>query len=204
MNDHAISDLKTWLGQGSINFFGPPFSGKDTQANKVADVVGGIVVSGGDILRKAQDKPDIQAIMAAGGVIPSELFLGIIPPFFSSDSLHGKPLLLSSVGRLMDEVPTVESATAGSGHPIKAVVVLNLDEASVWRHFELSKQRQDRGARSDDTAEALHKRLEEYRRTQPVIEHYRAKGLVIDIDDAKDIDQVGEDIIQALIAFSRV
>ncbi|MFO0882033.1 MAG: nucleoside monophosphate kinase [Candidatus Saccharimonadales bacterium] len=198
MNMQKIEIIKQWLGSGSINFFGPPFSGKDTQAKRIAEAVGGIVVSGGDILRHSQDDPELQRIMAEGGVVPPGMFLRIVPAFFSHNEIAGKPLLLSSVGRLMDEVPVIESATNESNHPIKAVIVLELSRDDVFRHYEISKNLGDRGQRADDTPEALNKRLNEYAKTEPVIAYYREHNHVLEIDDTKTPDEVTTEIVDAL------
>jgi adenylate kinase family enzyme len=141
--------------------------------------------------------------MAQGGIIPSELFLSIIPPFFAHESLAHSPLLLSSVGRLPEEVSTVERATKDSSHPIKAVIVLDLDEPDVWRHYEISQQLHDRGSRADDNKESLIRRLLEYAKTKPVIEHYAHQNVVIHIDDTKSVDEVTQEIIDALYTFAK-
>ena len=202
MQYEKINKIKSWLGTGSINFFFLPFSGKDTQAKRIAEMIDGVVVSGGDILRHAKDNIEVQNIMANGGIIPSDLFLSIIPPFFSHDDINDKPLLLSSVGRLMEEVPTVIKATNDSGHEIKAVIVLELTDKDVWRHYEISQSLNDRGQRADDTKNALKKRLTEYNKTKPVIDYYRSMSLVLDIDDTKDTDDVTVEIIDALYSFA--
>lgn len=198
--NNQIQTIKNWLGTGSINFFGPPFSGKDTQANKLAELLGGKVVAGGDILRHDHGNIEVQRIMAEGGIIPSDLFLSIIPPFFAHQDLAGIPLLLSSVGRLMSEVPTIVKATNDSAHPIKAVILLNLPESGVWNHFEIAQELHDRGARADDNREALKVRLEEFAKTQPVLDYYREQGLLIEIDDTKNPDEVAQEIVDALVA----
>lgn len=198
MEKNKIDKIKQWLGSGSINFYGPPFSGKDTQAQALAELLGGKVVSGGDILRHNHGNQEVQRIMAEGGIIPSELFLQIIPPFFNHHEYSGVPLLLSSVGRLPEEVAVIENACLSSGHEIKAVILLDLPEAGVWHHFEISKKLHDRGVRADDGREALKKRLEEYAKTQAVIDHFREKDLLLVIDDNKDREVVGQEIIDAL------
>lgn len=198
MDMKKIETIKQWLSSGSINFFGPPFSGKDTQAKRIADAIGGVVVSGGDILRHSHGDPEVGRIMAEGGVVPAEMFLRIVPAFFSHSDIAGKPLLLSSVGRLMDEVPVIESATNDSNHPIKAIVVLELGRDDVFKHYEISKDLGDRGQRADDTPEALQKRLDEYEKTEPVIEYYKQHNHVLVIDDTKTPDEVTDEIVTAL------
>ena len=196
--DETTSLIKQWLGSGSINFFGPPFSGKDTQAERLAELLGGQVISGGDILRHGQTNPKVKQIMDSGGLIPSELFLKIIPPFLAQPSLKNKPLLLSSIGRLISEVPVVSQATHDSGHDIKAVILLQLPSQGVWRHFKVAQRRRDRGQRADDNPATLKVRLKEFKRTKPVLDYYHHQGLLITIDDRKDTDQVTQAILEAL------
>lgn len=53
--------------------------------------------------------------------------------------------------------------------------------------------------RSDDTPEAVAKRLEiYYEQTQPILEHYREKGLLVEVDGNREIDRVSGDILAAL------
>jgi adenylate kinase len=198
MDMQKIKTIKQWLGSGSINFFGPPFSGKDTQAKRIAEAIGGVVVSGGDILRHSHGDTEVQRIMAEGGVVSPEMFLRIVPAFFSHDDIAGKPLLLSSVGRLMDEVPVIVEATNSSNHAIKAVVLLELSRDDVFNHYEISKTLGDRGQRADDTPEALEKRLAEYAKTQPVIDYYKNHSQLLVIDDTKTPDEVTTEIVDAL------
>ena len=51
-----IERIKSWLGSGSINIFGMPFSGKDTVGTRLADVLDGKFLSSGAILREAQER----------------------------------------------------------------------------------------------------------------------------------------------------
>lgn len=196
--DKQIRMIKDWLGSGSINFFGPPFSGKDTQAKRLAELFDGVVVSGGDILRHSRDNSEIQKIMAEGGMIPPAVFLKIIPPFFEQAELAGKPLFLSSLGRLLEETTEVLKAARGSGHEMKAAILLQLPEASIWRHFENAKNLNDRGQRADDTKQALSIRLDQFKRTAPVIEYYKDQGLLSEVDDSQPVEEVTREILDTL------
>jgi len=50
MNDE-IKKIASWLGHGSINVIGCPFSGKDTQGEILVKLFNGVLIGGGDILR---------------------------------------------------------------------------------------------------------------------------------------------------------
>ena len=53
--------------------------------------------------------------------------------------------------------------------------------------------------RSDDTPEAVEKRLEiYYEQTEPILEHYREQGVLLEIDGNREIDAVTSDILDSL------
>lgn len=197
--DDQINTIKTWLGAGSINMFGRPFAGKDTQGRLLAESLDGVLIAGGDILRSYHDQAKIQQIMAAGGLIPSDFYLSVLVPYLSRAEIAQKPLILSAVGRLQGEEQVITKATVDSGHPIKAVILLDLSEEEVWRRFAEAKLQHDRGNRSDDHREVLKNRLQKFQiKTQPVIQYYREKDLIIDVDGTLPRDQVASLIIEKL------
>lgn len=197
--EQKIETIKSWLGAGSVNLFGLPFAGKDTQATRLAEVFDGVVLSGGDILRHAKDNTELQEIMAAGGIIPSELFKRIVVPYLERAELAEHPLILSEVGRLRGEDEIILEATESSGHPTKAVVLLALADNEIWRRFDESQASHDRGSRPDDNRSVLQTRLDNYHsKVMPVIEFYRHKGLVIDIDGSLSREEVFKQIIEKL------
>ena len=49
--EEKIETIKEWLGTGSINIFGLPMSGKDTQGIKLAETLGAKFLSSGLIIR---------------------------------------------------------------------------------------------------------------------------------------------------------
>ena len=199
--EQNIQTIKTWLGSGSINIFGRPFAGKDTQGQALADYFGGVMLSGGDILRHSMSNPKVQEIMAAGAIIPSDLFEEIVVPFFSHQDLNGKPLILSEVGRVSGEDQVIMKVAEATNHPEKAVLYLDLSEDAVWQRFEQSQVSHDRGDRADDNKAVLQKRLDQYReKVLPVIEFYRQQGLLIEIDGTLPREEVTDAILEALAA----
>src|SRR4051794_6565013 len=129
-----LEAIRMWLGQGSINIFGMPFAGKDTQGGVLADLLGAELLGGGKILRNSVIPSHVQEIMEAGGLIPIDDYLKIVPPYLGREQFKGKPLMLSSLGRWDGEQEGVLQATQVSGHPTKAVVLLTVSE-------EIARQR---------------------------------------------------------------
>ncbi len=197
--DNQINTISKWLGVGSINIFGWPFAGKDTQAKKLAEVFGGIKLGGGEILRNYHDQNTLEQYLSSGKLIPTDLYLKIVLPYLSQSEIKEKPLILSSLGRLKGEETVILEATANSGHPTKAVVLLNLLEQEIWQRFEALKNERDRGERSDDKSEVLKIRLQEFKeKTLPVIDFYRNNGLLIEVDGSLSRDEVTNEILKNL------
>lgn len=194
-----MTKISAWLGTGSINIFGRPFAGKDTQGRLLAEAFGGVLVAGGDILRSHHDPEKIKQILAAGGLIPSDFYFNLVLPYLSQPAFKDRPLILSSVGRSQGEEPTIMKATSTSGHPMKAVVVLELSEAEVWQRFEAVKVVHDRNGRTDDHREVLKNRLKKFQdRTMPVIEFYRDRGLLVEVDGTRSREEVTNEILDSL------
>lgn len=198
-----ISIIKEWLGSGSINLFGFPFSGKDSQAALLSAQLGGIVVGGGDILRSKESPVHVRAIMNDGNLAPTDDYLRLVLPYFSQHEFDGRPLILSSVGRWHGEEEPIIQALDQSGHPQKAVILLSLDEEIVHQRQQLKENAQIRGARQDDDITKLARRIEEFNtKTLPVIKYYRKAGLLIEVDGRPSKEAVNQEIIDQLYALA--
>lgn len=203
--DQKITLIKNWIGTGSINVFGLPFSGKDTVGVRLAEMIGAKFLSSGLILRAAEKEDSMLAKeIGAGNLAPTETFQSIILPYFSREELASSPLVLSSVGRWAgEEGPVMDAAHAG-GHEIKAVVLLNISEDEARKRWEVSKEIGDRGDRSDDRKQSiLNNRITEFvEKTMPVINTYRELGLLIPIKATGARDEVFAEVIDELYKFA--
>ncbi len=199
--EERIEVIKQWLGTGSINVFGLPFSGKDTVGIRLAELLGAKFLSSGLILRAAENEDkDLLREMSAGNLAPTDKFKDIILPYFSRPDLKDYPLILSSVGRWEGEEYDVINAAANGGHAISAVVLLNVSESEVRKRWEASKVTQDRGNRKDDESERiLDTRIEEFiKKTMPVIETYRKRELLVPVSANTDRESVFNNVIDGI------
>lgn len=197
--DEKISTIKEWLGTGSINIFGLPMSGKDTQGIKLAETLGAKFLSSGMIIRAMEEKTK-NRYSDKGALIPTNVFYEWVLPYFERPDLFKYPLVLSSIGRWHGEEEQVMSVASGSGHDIKAVIVLNISEADVEERFNASKSLNDRGERQDDKdLEIFKTRIKEFReKTAPVIQHYNNLGLLIEVRGDQSREKVFNEIIEKL------
>ena len=202
--DKNIELIKEKLGTGSIDIFGLPLSGKDTVGLRLAEAIGGKMLSSGLILRAAEkEDKDLFSEMSAGKLAATDKFREIVLPYLKRPDLAQFPLILSSVGRWEgEEYDVIEAAKAG-GHPIKAVILLNISEAEAKKRWEVSQTLQDRGDRSDDkVAVVLDTRIKEFiEKTMPVIETYRKRDILLPIFADTDKETVYQRVIEALAKF---
>lgn len=195
-----IDVIKKWLGSGSINIFGLPFSGKDTHGSEIASFLQCPIIGGGDILRSGATPQHVLNEINQGNLAPTEEYKSIVLPFLMQKKYGGSPLVLSSVGRWEGEEISVLEACKESQHDIKAVVYLNIPEQEAKKRWKDNK----RDRHDDSTEEIFERRLEEFRtKTVPVINQYRKMGLLIELDATPSIPEVTTAIIENLYLQSK-
>ena len=203
--EEKISLIKRWLGTGSINIFGLPFSGKDTVGVRLAQDLNGRFLSSGLILRAAEENDkDLLREMSQGMLASTDKFRDIVLPYFKIAELRDFPLILSSVGRWEGEEFDVISAAEDAKHPIKAVILLNISEAEIRSRWEVAQSLQDRGSREDDKVRSvLDKRIAEFiEKTMPVIQTYQKRGILLPVNGHADRESVYQDVINQLAKFA--
>lgn len=202
--EEKIEKIKEWLGTGSINIFGLPYSGKDTVGLRLAELLGAKFLSSGLILRASEkDDKELAKELAAGNLAPTDTFRRIIMPYFSRNDLAEFPLVLSSVGRWEGEEYDIMDSAAKANHNIKAVILLNISEEEAKKRWEAARVLGDRGERSDDKEKSiLDNRIKEFiEKTMPVIETYRKRGLLVPIHATGEREAVFESVIDELCKY---
>ena len=200
--EEQLQLIKKWLGTGSINIFGLPMSGKDTVGVRLAEAINGKFLSSG-LIARTLEKSTNQNITGGGKLMPSNLFYDWVLPYFEKKELWEYPLVLSSIGRWEGEENQVMSVAKASGHPIRAVIMLQLSEQDAIERWEAAKLLNDRGLREDDTnPEVFQTRINEYReKTVPVLRHYQELGLLVPVKADVPRDQVFANVV-ALTSFA--
>lgn len=198
MEDKIIA-IKKWLRTGSINIFGLPMSGKDTQGVRLAEALDGKFLSSGMIIRAMEEEQKVK-LSDQGQLIPTDVFYEWVLPYFDRNDLRDYPLILSSIGRWSGEENQVMDSAERSNHPIMAAILLNISESDVIQRFESAKILGDRGNRLDDkNTEIFETRLTEFReKTMPVLRHYLDMGLLIEVNGDQSRDAVFAEIIEKL------
>ena len=179
---------------------GPPGAGKGTQAKYVADHFGIPAISTGDIFRANVTRGTDLGVAAkrymdAGEYVPDEITNKMVRNRI--DETDAEPgFLLDGYPRTLAQVEELDGMIAFTGHSLDAVVVLTVDpEELVHRLLD----RAEKEGRPDDTEDVIRRRQELYiEQTEPLIEVYRQRGILIEIDGMGEVEEVTKRIFDAL------
>ncbi|UBH25645.1 adenylate kinase [Micrococcus porci] len=179
---------------------GPPGSGKGTQATRIADKLGIVAVSTGDIFRHnvknmTELGKEAKRYMDAGDFVPDEVTNRMVADRLSqSDAETG--FLLDGYPRTAGQVDALDAMLKDTGQALSAVVELEVPDAELVAR--LLKRAEIEG-RADDTEEVIQHRLDLYHReTESVIESYAERGIVARVDGTGQIDDVTERVLQSV------
>lgn len=179
---------------------GPPGAGKGTQAARIAERYGIPTISTGDIFRaNIKNETDlgkqVKAIVDAGDYVPDSLTNALVTDRLNEADASGG-FLLDGYPRTPDQVTYLDELLGSHGHALDAVIRLVADEDEVVRRLT---QRAIEQGRSDDSEEAIRHRQEVYQReTAPLLDIFRARGFLIEVDGLGAIDDVSDRIFSAL------
>lgn len=179
---------------------GPPGSGKGTQASRIADKLGIVAISTGDIFRanvKEMTPLGVEAkkYMDAGDYVPDSVTNDMVRDRLKqADVANG--FLLDGYPRTTAQVAELEDILASENQQLDAVILLVADEDELVSRL-LSRAQKE--GRADDTEEVIRHRQAVYRdQTHDVVEAYRSRGLVREVDGLGELDQVTARILAAL------
>ena len=162
--------------------FGPPGSGKGTQAAKIEEAFHLKHLSTGDILRHevAEGTPvgkEAARIMAAGDLVPDELIVDIVRRRLP-EAEAGAGVLLDGFPRTLRQAQALDRMLADEGHHVEFVVALDVPEDELVERI-LRRARVE--GRADDTKEAIAERMHEYHKlTQAVLDHYARQDVRVE------------------------
>lgn len=166
-------------------------AGKSTQGNILSEKLGIPYLSTGHIFREmAKEKTPIgryiKEVMNSGALIPDSKTLEIVSEYLKRPEYEK--------GYIMDGFPRTTKQAEAFENGIDKVIYLRVsDREALWR---LSFR--DEG-REDDTLIAIRKRIELFHEvTEPVIEWYRKKHQLIEVDGEKEIKEISKEILSNL------
>ncbi len=166
-------------------------SGKSTQGNLLSSKLSVPYLSTGHIFRemakeKTQSGRYIKETINAGILIPDEKTIEIVNEYL------GRPEY--SEGYILDGFPRTKVQAQSFNEKVDRVVYLKVsDKEALWRIAGRADNRED------ETLQAIKKRIEMFHEfTEPVIEFYKEKGLLLEVDGEKDIEEINKEILTNL------
>jgi len=211
-----------------IVLVGPPGAGKGTQAAFLAKNLAIPHIATGDLFRAniSQGTPlgqKAQEYMRAGQLVPDEVTIGMARSRMEEpDAAAG--FLLDGFPRNIAQAQALDGYLDETGQKLDAVLDLEVPEDEVVKriagrricrndsshvfHVEYSPAKTEGVCdvcggelyqREDDREETVRKRLEVYHsETEPIIDHYKAQGLVTTISALGAVSEVTERAMRAL------
>lgn len=167
-------------------------AGKSTQGNLLSAKLHIPYLSTGHIFRELAKEHTpigryIKETMNAGYLIPDDKTLDIVREYLARKEYKE--------GYILDGFPRTEAQANAFENGINyAIYLVVSDKEALWR---LSGREDE--SREDDTLKAIRKRIELFHKfTQPVIEFYKHKDQLIEIDGEKSIEDIHHQILQKI------
>lgn len=177
---------------------GPQGSGKGTQAQRIKATYGIPHVATGDMLREMRELEtpvarELRAVLDRGDLVNDELMIDLIRERLSrGDTVGG--FVLDGFPRTMPQAEALDELLGDVGRGLDVVFDFQVPERQVLLERLLGRAAEQ--ARSDDTPEAIRRRLELYdRETAPLVEYYRARQAnVVGIHAERTVEEVFREI----------
>ena len=179
---------------------GPPGAGKGTQAARIAAHFDLARIATGDLLREevaagTEFGATAKGYMDRGDLVPDDLVIAMTRDRIARANTEG--------GYILDGYPrTLPQAEAAYRWAVARGVPLDLT-----LHFEIGTDellarlagRAREEGRSDDLEETIRHRLDVFRaQTLPLVDYYRRRGILVEIDAVGPVDAITERILAAL------
>jgi adenylate kinase len=179
----------------NLVLFGPPGSGKGTQAKILQEKEGWPQLSTGDMLRAAiaagtELGKKCKAIIDAGELVSDEIVVGIISERYDQPDC-AKGAIFDGFPRTIPQAESLDHMLKVRDKKIDLVIELKVDDAVLIDRVKARIAQSGGAVRPDDNPETLKNRLEVYyKNTAPLLEYYRGQGKLVTVDGMAPIEEV--------------
>ena len=186
----------------NILLLGPQGSGKGTQAKLISQTYGIPHIATGDMIREMKERDtelgrELKEVYDRGDLAPDELMIRLIADRLDrGDTIPG--FVLDGFPRTMPQAEALDELLRDLGRDLDIAFEFQVPDRAVLLERLLKRAAEE--SRSDDTPEAIKRRLEVYEQeTAPLTEYYRStRGNVVGIHADRPVEQVFAEIRQAL------
>lgn len=209
----------------NLLIMGLPGAGKGTQAAKIVEEFGVAHISTGDMFRAAMANQTEMGTLAKsfidkGELVPDEVTNGIVKERLAESDIAEKGFLLDGYPRTIEQAHALDETLKALGIKLDGVINIEVNPESLIERLSgriihrvtgetfhkvfnppVDYKEEDYYQREDDKPETVKRRLNvNIAQGEPIIAHYRAKGLVHDIEGNQDIEDVFADVKKAIAA----
>ncbi len=207
----------------NLILLGPPGGGKGTQAKRIVEKYGIPQISTGDMFREAVAKgtelgKKAKEYMDRGELVPDEIVIGIVKERLAQPDCE-KGFILDGFPRTLKQAEALDDILEEMNKKIDAVININVPDEEIIKRIVYRRTCKNCGAvynliysppkednkcdkcggelyqRDDDKEETVRERLRVYKeQTQPLIDYYKKKGVLYEVDGTKSIDEVWKEI----------
>ena len=207
----------------NLLIMGLPGAGKGTQAAKIVEEFHVAHISTGDMFRTAMANQTEMGVLAKsyidkGELVPDEVTNGIVKERLAQDDIKETGFLLDGYPRTIEQAHALDKTLAELGIELEGVINIEVNPDSLLERLSgriihrqtgetfhkvfnppVDYKEEDYYQREDDKPETVKRRLDvNIAQGEPIIEFYRSKGLVHDIQGNQDINDVFSDIEKVL------
>lgn len=182
----------------NIILFGPPGAGKGTQAEKLKNHFEIPHLSTGNIFRaniknETELGKKVKSILDAGDLVPDETVVDIVVDELQKPD-YENGYILDGFPRTVPQAEALDKFLESKGTAIDTFLMLVVPEKELVDRI-LSRA----DGRSDDSPEKVKRRLDVYRKeTEPVLNYYKKKGLVEEVNGVGTVDEIFDRIKNTL------
>jgi adenylate kinase len=182
-----------------IIMFGPPGSGKGTQAEQLRNEWGLAQISTGAILRDAIQQKTPTGLKAKeyidkGELVPDDLMTRVVEDRLDMEDCT-KGFILDGFPRTIAQAEALETILQSRGLTVDAVVSLLVNEGEVVHRMV------NRG-RDDDNEEVIRNRLKVYREeTEPLVAYFKDRGNLVEVSGMGTVKEIAQRIRTAITVF---
>jgi adenylate kinase len=167
----------------NLVFLGPPGSGKGTQAARLAEKLGLVHLSTGDVLRQAVRQGSelgkkAEGYMSRGELVPDDLIIALIEEKITDGELENG-FILDGFPRTVPQAESLDVMFKKHRIRLDKAILFRVGEQEIMKRL---KGRAEIEGRSDDTEEVIRNRLDVYtRQTQPIEQLYERQSILVEI-----------------------
>ncbi|MCL6548109.1 MAG: adenylate kinase [Alicyclobacillus sp.] len=209
-----------------VMLLGLPGAGKGTQAERITETFGIPHISTGDMFRAAMAAgtplgKQVKAYLESGRLVPDDVTIAVVRDrLLQKDAAGG--FLLDGFPRTLNQATALDALLEEFRRSLDVVLYIHVRQevllarltgrrvcrtcgATYHVQFQppavegvCDKCRGELYQRPDDTPEAVATRLQQYQQTEPLIEYYRERNLLRQVDGERPVDDVWADVQEIL------